>query len=274
MTAEPGRRRAQRSRVLLLVWIGAVLLGGLGIAVSLFTHSLQNVGVGLEAALAKDPAANAAGSSPLTPVTQAPPKGSFELPEPGGRALGALEVDPAWVSRVAASTGVPERALAAYAGAAGRLSREHPLCGLGWNTLAGIGFVETEHGTHGGSRIGADGRAEPAIVGIALDGASTDAISDTDGGALDGDAVWDRAVGPMQFIPSTWAEWASDGNGDGVAEPQQIDDAAYAAGRYLCAVGGDLRSSEGWIAAVAGYNDTVEYNHRVAEAANHYARVA
>ncbi len=40
---------------------------------------------------------------------------------------------------------------------------------------------------------------------------ATRLIGDTDGGALDGDPVVDRAVGPMQFIPSTWARWSRDG---------------------------------------------------------------
>jgi membrane-bound lytic murein transglycosylase B len=75
----------------------------------------------------------------------------------------------------------------------------------------------------------------------------------------------------MQFIPSTWSLWSSDGDGDGRADPQDIDDAVYSAGRYLCATGGDLREPNNWITAVASYNDTVDYNHRVADAADHFA---
>ncbi|MBK0419115.1 lytic murein transglycosylase [Leucobacter sp. CSA1] len=161
----------------------------------------------------------------------------------------------------------------AYAGAAVHMSTEQPGCGIGWNTLAGIGWVESEHGTIDGGSIAGNGRASPPIVGIPLDGTSTDRIHDTDEGALDGDPVWDRAVGPMQFIPSTWATWGADGNGDGIEDPQHIDDSALAAARYLCEVGGDLRQPENWIAAVAAYNDTVEYNNRVADAADHYASV-
>lgn len=163
---------------------------------------------------------------------------------PGGADPSAPRVDEAWLARVAAQTGIPSRALEAYAAAANRLGREQPGCGLGWNTLAGIGFVESEHGAISGGTIAQNGSAVPRIVGIPLDGRRTDAIRDTDGGALDGDAVWDRAVGPMQFIPSTWAVWGSDGNGDGAADPQNIDDAAYSAARYLCSTGGDLRDPE------------------------------
>jgi membrane-bound lytic murein transglycosylase B len=180
-------------------------------------------------------------------------------------------VDAAWVERVAAEPSIPERALAAYAGASLAVSRTQPACGLGWNTIAAIGHVESEHGTIGGSQIGADGVATPAIVGIALDGSRTLEVRDTDGGALDGDAEWDRAVGPLQFIPETWVQYGRDGNGDGVVDIHQIDDAALTAAEYLCVAGGDLTTDEGWIAAVNAYNPSVEYNHRVAEAANHYA---
>lgn len=177
---------------------------------------------------------------------------------------------PAWVAQQAERTGVPPRALTAYAGAEIRLAAEQPGCGVDWGTLAAIGHIESSHGTlHGGS-IAEDGLQTPAIFGIVLDGTSTDAIRDTDGGALDGDAVWDRAVGPMQIIPETWARFAADGNGDGQVDPQQIDDAALTAARYLCAVGADLRTSDGWIAAISAYNSTTDYNNRVAEAARFY----
>ena len=118
-----------------------------------------------------------------------------------------VAVDREWVTQVAGRTDIPERALQAYATAASRMSLERPGCGIGWNTLAGIGFVESEHGAHGGSRIAGNGQASPPIIGIPLDGRSTDLIPDTDHGVLDSDPVWDRAVGPMQFIPSTWANW-------------------------------------------------------------------
>lgn len=171
-------------------------------------------------------------------------------------------------------TGIPLRALRAYLGASLRVAAENPDCGLGWNTLAGIGSVESDHGTFRTSVIGEDGLTTPPIIGIALDGRDSAVIRDTDDGALDGDAVWDRAVGPMQFIPATWAEWGADGNDDGVADPQHIDDSALAAGRYLCASGGDLTDPSGWIAAVAAYNDATDYNNRVAAAATSYADIA
>ena len=206
---------------------------------------------------------------PTAARTAAPsqPLPAFE-PRPGIASL----ADADWVAGVAADAGIPDRAMAAYAGAALRLADEQPACGLGWNTLAGIGLVESEHGRIDGGAIDADGVAVPAITGIPLTGEGTAAHPDTDAGALDGDPRWDRAVGPMQFIPQTWADWGADGNADGMVDPQQIDDAALAAGRYLCAEGGDLASGAAWLHAVRGYNDSDAYLRRVADAAAQYAR--
>jgi membrane-bound lytic murein transglycosylase B len=232
------------------------------------------VGAGCVAAalLLGAPAPGADVAPAVAPVALAEPVAAEAGPstaaaEPAGRPA----LDPGWLAETAARTGIAPRALEAYASAAHRIAREQPACGLGWNTLAGIGFVESEHGTIFGGALEGSGAASPQIIGIPLDGVSTKAVADTDDGRLDRDPVWDRAVGPMQFIPSTWAEWGGDGNGDGIADPQNIDDAAYSAARYLCAAGGDLTDPDRWIAAVAAYNDTIEYNHRVAEAAEHYA---
>ena len=181
-----------------------------------------------------------------------------------------VRADPAWTARTAADTGIPGRALQAYASAALTLKVEQPDCGLGWNTLAGLGAIESAHGTHSGGHLDDAGYPQPAIRGIPLDGTASAAISDTDGGAWDGDAVWDRAVGPLQFIPETWQRWGADGNGDGVADPNQIDDAALAAGRYLCA-SGEMTSAPGWRRAVFSYNHLDTYVDDVAAAANAYA---
>jgi membrane-bound lytic murein transglycosylase B len=96
-------------------------------------------------------------------------------------------------------------------------------------------------------------------------------LRDSDGGRLDGDRVNDRAVGPMQFVPSTWAAWRADGDGDGVADPQDLDDAALAAARYLCSAGNDLAGVAGWTRAVLVYNDSMDYVRAVNQAAVRYA---
>ncbi|MGO1769973.1 MAG: lytic murein transglycosylase [Microbacterium sp.] len=211
--------------------------------------------------------------SPVPPAGEAsapPEPAEPEVAQVGAGGIAAL-ADPRWVADVSARSGIPERALAAYAGAAIAVEEEHQGCALGWNTLAGIGLVESDHGSAHGATLGADGVVSPAIIGIALDGRETARIPDTDDGLLDGDTRWDRAVGPLQFIPSTWQAYGRDGNGDGVADPHQIDDAAASAADYLCAVGGDLSQPANWIAAVGDYNPSIDYNNRVAEAADAYA---
>jgi len=181
--------------------------------------------------------------------------------------------DRAWVDRVAGATGIPARALTAYAQASLLLSVEQPACRMGWTTLARLGRIESEHGTLGGNHLRADGRPAVPIIGPALDGSSgIGAIRATpDSTAWDGDPSWAHAIGPMQFIPSTWLRWASDSNGDGRTDPNDINDAAYAAARYLCASGADLTTGKGWQRAIHSYNHSDVYTARVLDMANQYA---
>lgn len=180
-----------------------------------------------------------------------------------------------WSQQVAAVTGVPARALAAYGNAELALRAMQPGCKISWATLAGIGRIESNHGQYGGAVLGEDGRPSKAITGVPLDGSGgVQAIGDTDGGRIDGDPTVDRAVGPMQFIPGTWRKWASDGNRDGLGDPQQIDDAALAAARYLCAGGRDMASPSGWWAGILSYNNSTEYAQKVFGLADNYAKSA
>lgn len=178
--------------------------------------------------------------------------------------------DAEWVSRVAAVTGIPGRALAAYASADRTVAGQQPGCGLDWATLGAIGAIESDHGSYGGAVLDEDGYARPAIIGVPLDGNGFAQVADTDGGALDGDRTWDRAVGPMQFIPTTWATWGTDANGDGTADPNQIDDAALAAARYLCA-SGPMTTPEQWRTAILSYNHDNDYVDKVATITTGYA---
>ena len=153
---------------------------------------------------------------------------------------------------------VPSTVYVAYRRAAASLARTDPSCRLPWSLLAGIGQVES--GQARGGQVDATGRTITPIIGPALDGRpGTARIADSDGGALDGDAVWDHAVGPMQFIPGTWRYAGADGNGDGVRDPHNVYDAALAAGRYLCSSGGDLRDAGSVQAAVLSYNQSQSY---------------
>lgn len=180
-----------------------------------------------------------------------------------------------WADDLAPVVGVPARALRSYGNAELVLREENPDCRLSWAMLAGIGRVESDHGRHGGAVIGADGRPSPPIIGVALDGSpGVKAIADTDGGKFDGDTVYDRAVGPMQFIPSTWAVMGVDASGDGKADPHQIDDAALSAAFYLCAHGRDLSTGDGWWDGVLSYNRSVDYGRTVFALAEHYADLA
>jgi membrane-bound lytic murein transglycosylase B len=180
-----------------------------------------------------------------------------------------------WAEGAADRTGVPARALRAYAAAEVAQRAATPDCGLSWATLAGIGRVESRHGEIGGSELGDDGVPRPRIVGVPLDGTpGVREIPDSDGGVLDGDTTYDRAVGPMQFLPTTWALHGADGDGDGVADPHQIDDAARGAAAYLCAAGRDTADGAGWWDAVLAYNRSGEYARSVWAAADRYARTA
>ncbi len=151
-------------------------------------------------------------------------------------------------------------AVAAYQQAAAEANRANPACDISWTLVAGIGRVESDHGRYGGSSPGANGKVTPPILGPVLDGSGGNAaIPDTDGGRYDGDKRWDRAVGPMQFIPSTWAIWGRDGNGDGIRDPENIYDAALATADYLCASGGDLSTPAAAERAVLSYNHSLDY---------------
>ena len=202
---------------------------------------------------------------PFAPQAEAPPLAAT----PAGPGYTDM-IDPDWAQRTAEATGIPLLALLAYAGAAVRSAEVYPDCGLGWNTLAAIGLVESDHGTFGGSSIGPDYAVSPPIYGVVLDGGDTEHIPDSDGGAVDGISDYDRAVGPMQLIPQTWASWPSDGNGDGVGDPQNIADAAIAAANHMCRASGEMSTPEGWRDGIAAYNSGGDYLRSVASAAQRY----
>lgn len=185
----------------------------------------------------------------------------------------AAPTSTAGVAAELATNGVPLVALTAYRNAERRLAVEQPGCGLSWSLLAAIGRVESNHGRFAGAQLLLDGRSSPPVLGVRLDGRPNfGLIRDTDGGRLDGDTEFDRAVGPMQFIPSTWKSFAVDGDGDNQADPFDINDAALAAGNYLCAAGRNLRTPAGLHDAVFSYNHSEDYVRLVLDLSAEYAR--
>lgn len=105
--------------------------------------------------------------------------------------------------------------------------------GLPWTVLAGIGAVETGHGAN----------VHRSVKG---------------------------AIGPMQFLPSTFAEYGVDGDGDGVADIHNPADAIYSAARYLCLWGAG-RGGQALYDAIWAYNHADWYVRLVVQYANAYA---
>ncbi|WP_246056413.1 lytic transglycosylase domain-containing protein [Nocardioides eburneiflavus] len=175
------------------------------------------------------------------------------------------------VTRAAALTpgsasDIPQAALSAYQRAEAVINGADKGCNLPWELIAAIGRVESDHGRFGGNVLDEQGVAQPGIYGIALNGKNnTQDIADTDAGQYDNDTRHDRAVGPMQFIPSTWAVVGVDGDSDGTRNPQDIDDSALATAVYLCSGDDDLSSEQGQRASVYRYNHSNAYVDLVLE---------
>lgn len=171
-----------------------------------------------------------------------------------------------------ASDGIPAEALTAYRRGESLLAEADAGCHLPWHLLAAIGHLESDHGRTGGNALDARGISRPGVYGPALDGRDGLAeIADTDGGTIDQDPVHDRAVGPMQFIPSTWRLVRVDADHDGTKNPQSISDSATAAGIHLCAGEGDLATDKGARDALLRYHHSAAYGALVMEISAAYA---
>lgn len=103
--------------------------------------------------------------------------------------------------------------------------------GIDWALLAAVHDVETSFSTH------------PTMVSSA------------------------GALGPMQFMPGTWAYYGVDADGDGKADPFSLADAIYSAANYLSASG----AAEGNIKqALFAYNHSIDYGLEVMAKADKY----
>lgn len=188
----------------------------------------------------------------------APPgDGSYHTELPPLTTPGVAPSAPALARELRSQSGIPATVLRAYRAAETSVGRTDPGCRLPWELLAAIGKVES--GQARGGAVDRNGTTLGRITGPPLDGRGFALIRDTDGGAHDGDTVYDRAVGPMQFLPSTWAGWGTDGNGDGRADPNNVFDAALAAGHYLCAGDRDLGRAADLDRAILSYNHSRPY---------------
>ena len=159
-------------------------------------------------------------------------------------------------------------ALNAYRNAERMMASAYPGCGISWNLLAGIGRIESMHAN--GGATDAAGSAVRPIYGPALDGTlpGNETIELSRSSSR---VVYARAMGPMQFLPGTWSRYASDGNGDGKADVQNVFDSTLAAARYLCSGGLNLRDQSQVMTAILRYNNSMAYAQNVLGWAAAYA---
>ncbi|MFD4597513.1 lytic transglycosylase domain-containing protein [Streptomyces sp. NPDC058464] len=216
------------------------------------TGRQANAGASTSAPDGAGAADGATGNSPY--YTDLPPLNS---PNPSASPTASSSSIGTAVSRGAAEAGIPATVLDAYKKAEAELRSSKPGCNLPWQLLAAIGKVES--GQARGGDVDAEGNTLHRILGPQLDGNGFALIADTDGGKYDGNSQYDQAVGPMQFIPSTWAWAGRDGNGDGVKDPNNVYDAALAAGHYLCRYGWDLSVQADMNSAILSYNNSQDY---------------
>ena len=199
-----------------------------------------------------------------------PPPAGDPVPQVDTHAIGRpADQLRGWAQTRSVALEIPVVALEAYAYAARVAEVENPKCHLAWTTLAGIGQVESHHGTYRGATVAPNGDVTPPIRGVRLDGTGdTLRIVDDD---TDGGVGVTRAMGPMQFIPETWRLYGVDANNDGVISPDNIDDAALTAAGYLCWRGKDLATPRGWMGALRAYNNSGVYARAVRDWATAYA---
>ncbi len=202
-------------------------------------------------------------SGPLVIAVQHPKTGFHIAAAPTASAP-----PPTVVVNTPGALGIPTMALSAYRNAERMMAGADPACGISWNLLAGIGRIESMHAN--GGATDARGNAVRPIYGPALDGTlpGNEVIVQGNAG---GRVTYARAMGPMQFLPGTWARYASDGDGDGVADPQNLYDATLGAARYLCSGGLNLRDQSQVLASILRYNNSMPYARNVLGWAAAYA---
>lgn len=234
-----------------------VFLGATGGASSMPWNSVSDMGI--------TPLASVAGADGPAPMVVAAKRG------PATFRVAAASVSappPAFVVNSVGSLRIPAMALNAYRNAEQMMASADPGCGISWNLLAGIGRIESMHANGGAT----DSRGNPVqpIYGPTLDGtlAGNETIVQN---VQAGQVTYARAMGPMQFLPGTWARYASDGDGDGKADVQNLYDSTLAAARYLCSGNLNLRDRNQVLAAILRYNNSAAYAQNVLGWAAAYA---
>ncbi len=162
---------------------------------------------------------------------------------------------------LAAAQEIPAELLGVYQDAAQRYCS-----GLPWTVLAGIGWMESRHG--GGRADPATGEVDPPIMGVPIDG-SPGLAAIADRSQPDG---WARALGPMQFLSTTWARWATLAPGRPAGSVPSVHnawDAIHSAARLLCAGQSHLADVA---EAVFAYNHSADYVEAVLAKADSYAQ--
>lgn len=212
---------------------------------------------------------------PLPPIDmKIPPQSGAQVPslnfnDPNTSPVSLME----WAKPLAKTLELEPIVLASYAFAQQWLAVHRPQCHLKWTTLAAIGRVESKNGFFRGSRVLPNGDVRPHIRGPLLDGSSgTMVIRDTDQGKYDGNAEYDRALGPLQIIPETMERFGLSPMGNNPPDPDNFPDAALTSGNYMCVQGGDLSTVSGWTKAIFAYNNSQRYFHTVVEKANGYGQ--
>ena len=160
----------------------------------------------------------------------------------GGRGVAAAAGSPAATGGVAPAAtfadplagrlGIPAEYLSLYREAGARY-------GLDWTRLAAVGAVESVHGQ--------------ALAAGVTSGANPRGAS-----------------GPAQFLAATWKRFGVDGDGDGVRDPHDPDDAIVSMASYLRASG----APEDWRGALRTYNHSDVYASAVERLAASYRRAA
>ncbi|WP_307671802.1 C40 family peptidase [Streptomyces sp. V4I2] len=188
---------------------------------------------------------------------------------PAGNAISAYVAlktgaqDDGGIAEGGSAADIPPRMLAAYKKAVQQAGKHVPKCqGMRWPILAGIAKAESHHAV--GRNIADNGDIRPKIYGVLLTGSgaggNTTVFPDTDNGKWDGTPSAERAVGPFQFLPSTWEGVGQDAGGDKTADPHNADDAALGAAIYLCGnPARDLTKRAQLKAAIFQYNRSHEY---------------